>query len=165
MGSPLNVPKDFKPLFSNCLTHRRRNFVDVVESFPAEVEHVLGSLKVVYRADAVALERGMSEEEGLELHKEESGPVMEKLEKWLEAEIEERRVEPNSGLGKAIAYMLSRWEKLTLVLRVAGALIDNTIVERALKRAIVHRKNSLGTRIGIRAKSRIHESATLSSFK
>jgi len=34
-------------------------------------------------------------------------------------------------------------EKLTLFLRVAGAPIDNNLVERALKKAILHRKNSL----------------------
>lgn len=153
-GLSLNVPKDFVALFSNCLTHGRRNFVDVVESFPAEVEHVLESLKVVYRADALARERGMSSDERLELHKQESGPVMEALQKWLGDQIKERKVEPNSGLGKAIAYMQKRWKKLTLFLRVPGAPLDNTIVERALKRAILHRKNSLfyktenGARVG-----------------
>jgi transposase len=34
-------------------------------------------------------------------------------------------------------------EKLTLFLRVAGAPIDNNLVERALKKAILHRKTSL----------------------
>ena len=52
-------------------------------------------------------------------------------------------MEPNSGLGRAISYLLKHWEKLTLFLRAAGAPIDNNIVERALKRAILHRKNSL----------------------
>jgi hypothetical protein len=153
-GLALNVPEGFKGEQSNCLTHGRRNFVGVVESFPEEVRHVLESLEVVYRNDAVARQSGMSKEERLRLHQRESGPVMEALQKWLEARIEERRVEPNSGLGKAIAYMLSRWEKLTLFLRVPGAPLDNTIVERALKRAILHRKSSLfyktenGARLG-----------------
>lgn len=153
-GLSLNVPAGFKGEQSNCLTHGRRHFVDVVESFPGEVRHVLELLKVVYRNDAVARERGMSKEERLELHKLESGPVMETLEKWLKAQIKERKVEPNSSLGKAISYMQRRWEKLTLFLRVLGAPLDNTIVERALKRAILHRKNSLfyktenGARVG-----------------
>ncbi len=58
-------------------------------------------------------------------------------------QFDERRVEPNSGLGKAMAYLLRHWEKLTLFLRVAGALLDNNICERALKKAIRHRRNSL----------------------
>ena len=55
----------------------------------------------------------------------------------------QRRVEPNSGLGKAISYLLRHWDKLTLFLRVAGAPLDNNICERALKKAIRHRRNSL----------------------
>jgi transposase len=47
----------------------------------------------------------------------------------------QRRVEPNSGLGKAISYLLRHWDKLTLFLRVAGAPLDNNICERALKKA------------------------------
>jgi hypothetical protein len=55
----------------------------------------------------------------------------------------EHKKEPNSGLGKAISYLLNHWLKLTLFLRQAGAPIDNNIVERALKRAILNRKNAL----------------------
>ena len=35
------------------------------------------------------------------------------------------RLEPNSGLGQAIHYMLNHWEPLTLFLRQAGAPLDN----------------------------------------
>ena len=65
-----------------------------------------------------------------------SGPVMEGLHVWLVRQFDERRVEPNSGLGKAISYLLRHWEKLTLFLRVAGAPLDNNICEQALKKAI-----------------------------
>ncbi|RLB55844.1 MAG: IS66 family transposase, partial [Deltaproteobacteria bacterium] len=52
------------------------------------------------------------------------------------------QVEPNSGLGEAMQYVLTHWQALTLFLRVAGAPLDNNIVERALKKAILSRKNS-----------------------
>ncbi len=58
-------------------------------------------------------------------------------------QIEGKHVEPNSSLGQAINYMLKHWKKLTLFLRVPGAPLDNNICERALKMAILHRKNSL----------------------
>jgi hypothetical protein len=41
------------------------------------------------------------------------------------------KTEPNSGLGKAIAYLLSHWLKLTLFLQQPGAPIDNNIVNAA----------------------------------
>jgi hypothetical protein len=87
---------------------------------------------------------------------------MEKLHRWCEAQFEERRVEPNSGLGQAISYLLRHWEKLTLFLREPGAPLDNNVVERALKKAILHRKNSLfyktrnGARMGDLYMSLIH---------
>ena len=59
------------------------------------------------------------------------------------SQFDERLVEPNSGLGRAISYLLNHWHKLTLFLEKAGVPVDNNIVERALKKAILHRKNSL----------------------
>jgi hypothetical protein len=39
--------------------------------------------------------------------------------------------------------MLKHWKQLTLFLRVPKAPLDNNLCERALKKAILHRKNSL----------------------
>ena len=79
----------------------------------------------------------------LRYHKAHSGPPMKQLHKWMTDQLDSRKVEPNSGLGKAITYMLKHWEPLTLFLSVEGAPLDNNICERALKRAILHRRNSL----------------------
>jgi len=68
---------------------------------------------------------------------------MDELHSWLERQLAERKTEPNSGLGKAITYLLRHWRPLTLFLREAGAPLDSNIVERALKRAVLHRKNAL----------------------
>jgi hypothetical protein len=138
-----NIPRELKTLLANCLAHGRRQFVDVVKQFPEECRHVLESLGAVYRNDAIAKERNLSPEERLLWHQAESGPVLEDLHAWLGKQLDERRVEPNSSLGKAMAYLLRHWAKLTLFLRVAGAPLDNNICEQALKKAIRHRRNSL----------------------
>ena len=141
-----NVPKPSEPpptVLANCNAHGRRHFVKVTPSFPVECRFVLETLGEVYGYDAVAREQGLSPEERLRFHQQHSGPVMEKLHAWLEAQFAERKVEPNSGLGQAISYLLKHWEKLTLFLRRAGVPLDNNLVERALKKAILHRKNSL----------------------
>jgi hypothetical protein len=104
---------------------------------------VLEALAVIYRNDALARERNLSPQERLHFHQAESGPTMEGLHAWLIRQFEERLVEPNSALGDAISYLLKYWEKLTLFLRVPGAPLDNNICERALKKAILHRKNAL----------------------
>jgi transposase len=138
-----NLPPAFKTLLANCLAHGRRQFVDVADRFPDECRYVLESLGDVYKNDAIARERNQSPEERLAFHQTESEPILEKLRVWCMRQFEDRLVEPNSGLGAAISYLLKHWEKLTLFLRRPGAPLDNNIVERALKKAIVHRKNSL----------------------
>ncbi len=68
---------------------------------------------------------------------------MEDLEDWLHEQFDEKKVEPNSSMGKAISYMLNHWKALTLFLRVENAPLDNNLCEQALKRCILHRKNAL----------------------
>jgi transposase len=138
-----NLPQEFKTILANCLAHGRRKFVEQAESFPAECRYVLDRLAEVYRVDEQAREQGLSPEQRLALHQSVSGPVMQKLHEWLTAQLAEKKVEPNSGLGGAISYMLKHWAPLTLFLRQAGAPLDNNICERALKMAILHRKNAL----------------------
>jgi hypothetical protein len=137
-----NVPKlpaGVEILLANCLAHGRRQFVDVSENFPSECRYVLEMLGQVYGYDAEARERGLTPDERLRHHQERSRPVMDSLHAWLEAQLAERRTEPNSGLGQAISYLLRHWQPLTLFLRKAAAPLDNNIVERSLKRAVLHR--------------------------
>jgi transposase len=137
-----NAPAELQTILANCLAHGRRQFVDVANRFPGECRHVLESLAVVYRNEAQARKQKMSPQDRLVFHQTQSGPVMEELHAWLARQIDERHVEPNSALGSAMAYMLRHWKKLTVFLRVAGAPLDNNVCERALKKAILHRKNA-----------------------
>lgn len=137
-----NTSHDVKMLLSTCLTHGRRNYVNVVDDFPEECGLVLKLLAGVYRHDAAAKEQALSPEERLAFHQQNSAPLMNELHAWATTQVDSHGVEPNSGLGKAIAYMLRHWAKLTLFLRQAGAPLDNNVCERALKKAILHRKNS-----------------------
>lgn len=143
-GLDRNLPDEkFETILANCLAHGRRKLVDVVEGFPEECRYVLEELREVYRNDAATRQAKMSPEERLRYHQERSRPVMERLKVWMDGQIDQKKVEPNSGLGEAIGYMQKRWQKLTLFLREPGAPLDNTITERALKKAILHRKNAL----------------------
>lgn len=161
-GLSRNLPKPLQVILSNCLTHSRRRFVEVTENFPAKCQYVLESLGEVYHYDALAHEQGLSAEQRLSFHQVHSGPVMDRLQAWLRSQLEQNQVEPNSGLGEAIRYMLKRWDKLTLFLRQAGAPLDNTLCERALKKAVLHRKNALfyktenGSHVGDLYMSLIH---------
>jgi hypothetical protein len=137
-----NMPPELRTIIANCMAHARRRFVDVAGSFPDECLHVLGILKVVYANDALARAQRLSPEQRLHFHQAHSGPAMAGLQAWMDEQIQQRKVEPNSALGEAIAYMQKHWNELTLFLRVPAAPLDNNICERAIKKAILHRKNS-----------------------
>ena len=141
-----NVPKleeKLEILWGNCNAHARRRFVEVTPNFPEECRFVLESFRDVYGYEAEAKRRGLVPEARLRFHQEHSQPVMDALHAWFLAQFAEKKVEPNSGLGEAISYCLKRWTRLTLFLREPGAPLDSNLVERALKKCILHRKNSL----------------------
>lgn len=157
-----DLPPELQTIVAHCLAHARRHFVDVAMNFPAECLYVLQALKVVYTNEALAKNQGLSAEQRLDFHQKNSRAKMNELKAWLTAQLEEKKAEPNSGLGEAIAYMLKYWEELTLFLRQPAAPLDNNVCEQALKKAILHRKNAYfyqtanGARVGDLFMSLIH---------
>ncbi len=157
-----NTSSEFETIMANCLTHARRGFVDVAENFPDECRYVIETLAQVYKTEGIIKEQQMNPDERLEFHQFHSRPLMEELHLWLNKQINNKLVEPNSGLGQAIKYMLNHWSKLTRFLHTPGAPLDNNICEQALKRAILHRKNAMfyktlhGANIGDLFMSLIH---------
>ena len=137
-----NLPKKLKTLLCNCLTHGRRKFAEIIENWPEECWYVIETLKEVYANDEIARQKKMTPRERLEFHQKESSKYMSELKEWLDDQIDNKKVEPNSSLGLAINYMRKRWPELTRFLEVPGAPLDNNIVERALKLIIMFRKNS-----------------------
>jgi len=138
-----NVAGEFTTILANCLAHGRRQLVDVAEQFPEAARHVVQALAEVYKHDAQCRQDGCSPEQRLSFHRQHSKPIMDELERWTTEQINGKQVEPNSGLGRALRYLIKHWSELTLFLREVGAPLDNNVCERALKRAIIHRKSSL----------------------
>jgi transposase len=127
----------------HCLAHGRRQFSDLEAIFPTECRVVLDVLKQVFDHDEEAREQHMSPPARLTYHQEVSRPLMDELKGWLEQQVADRLVEPNSALGQAISYMQSHWTTLTRFLSIPGAPLDNNLAERVLKLFIRQRHNSL----------------------
>jgi hypothetical protein len=127
----------------HCLAHGRRQFTALEEVFPAEARQVITVLNQVFAHEAVTRDQAMTPAERLVYHQAHRAPLMTALHAWLEQQFPNRLVEPNSSLGKAFTYLLSRWETLTQFLRRPGAPLDSNTVERALKLIIRQRQNSL----------------------
>lgn len=155
-----NTVGDMDTVVAHCLAHARRKFVEVKKHFPEACRIYLENIREVYANEAATA--GMSPPERLAFHQERSRPVMDRLKEWLDTQLRERLVEPNSSLGKAINYSVNHWEALTTFLREPGVPLDNNQVERSLKRPILHRKNSMfykteeGARVGDLYMSLIH---------
>jgi transposase len=137
-----NMPTSLKATFINCLVHARRNFIDIEKFYPDECEVVVGIIGAIYANDAEARKQNLNDAARLTYHQKHSAKLMEDLKTRLEQQIDERRVERNSALGKAYHYMLRHWHKLTQFLRIPGAPLDNNTLEQALKILIRVRKNS-----------------------
>jgi transposase len=140
---PSNAADETTLIRCHCLAHGRRQFSDLEDVFPQECQVVIEALKQVFDHDEHARNAQLSAEARLAYHQAYSGPIMDALKTWLDTQRDERLVEPNSALGKAMAYMQTHWETLTRFLQIAGAPLDNNLVERALKLFIRQRKNSL----------------------
>lgn len=131
-----------------CLAHGRRKFTDIAVTFPDSCLHVLGELAKVYHHDQIAREQKMLPSERLKHHKEHSRPVMIALREWIDVQLDGNdevppACEPNSPLGEALRYLKKHWQPLTLFLRDGKAPIDNNICERAIKKAVLNRKNAM----------------------
>ena len=118
-------------------------FVDIIDHFPQECRYVIEVFAQVYAHDAHCRDEGLFGEQRLLYHQSHSSAPMQALHQWMKAQLDQKKAEPNGALGKVLNYMLNNWSALTLFLRKAGAPLDNNICERALKRAIRHRKNSM----------------------
>jgi transposase len=137
------VANDATVIRGHCLAHGRRKFSDLAEVFPHECQVVLEVISQVFDHDEQARREQLSPEARLAYHQAQSQPLMAGLKRWLDTQMDDQLVEPNSALGKAIGYMQSHWETLTRFLSVPGAPLDNNLAERVLKLFIRQRKNSL----------------------
>ncbi len=104
--------------------------------------HVLEELAKVYHHDQISKDQKMTPTDRLKHHKLYSRPVMNDLKLWIEDQLD-GKVEPNSGLGGALKYLKKHWKALTLFLKDGKAPPDNNICERAIKKAVLNRKNAM----------------------
>jgi hypothetical protein len=144
-GLAANTPKAHQDqaLDLSCLVHGRRQFVDIDEFFPRECARVLDAIATIYQHEAHCRDQRLTPAQRLAYHQEHSRAVMAALKTWMEQQLQERLVEPNSRLGGAFDYLRKRWAALTRFLHIPGAPLDNNTAERALKIILRLRKNSL----------------------
>ena len=125
----------------HCMAHARRYFEKALDNDRPRAEYYLCEIQKLYAIEGTAREQSLSHEKRYILRQEQSVPVLNELYQWLKNNIVE--VTPKSSIGQAIAYSLSRWEKLMLYARDGKLEIDNNLVENSIRPIAIGRKNYL----------------------
>lgn len=144
-----------------CWAHARRKFDEALKALPeAERKNpTLAREGLEFCNRLFAIEREIATatpEERLAVRAERSRPTVEAFLSWLRAQ--KPRTLPKSTLGKAIAYCLNQWDKLTAFLTDGRLELDNNRAERSIKPFVIGRKNWLfsNTPRGARASAVIY---------
>ncbi len=78
----------------------------------------------------------------LALRREKSAPILATIRHWAQVTVGL----PRSSLGKAVRYMLKRWEALSRFMEDPRIPLDNNAAERALRGPVVGRKVHYGSK-------------------
>jgi transposase len=119
-----------------------RKFRDIAET-DARSGWMLERIGALYKLErAIVLATDGEPVRQLQMRQEELQPLLEEIRLWALAQGGLRR----SAFGKAVAYVLSHWQGLTMLLNDATVPLDNNPAERALRGLVVGRKNHYGSR-------------------
>jgi transposase len=131
---------------AHCWAHVKRKFDEASEHFPQACSEVLGLIRQLYDVEREVPGAFPGDEDAqtlrLRLRKERSAPVLESIWQWA---LNQRGL-PRSDFGKAVRYMLERWNTLNVFVENPLVPLDNNHAERALRGPVVGRKNHYGSR-------------------
>jgi len=131
-----------KFIMALCNSHGRRGFSELAYQCPDETLYALELYAGVWANDTHCKEQGFDRKQRQAYHFQHSLPLMNELKQWCQAQTAEGGpVEPNSNLGRAMAYFVRHYEGLCAFCHVLGAPIDNNICERQIKLMVRGRKN------------------------
>jgi transposase len=95
----------------------------------------------LYHLEEGLRQSNASSDEVLAKRQEVAIPILKHLHQWLKENI--TQVLPQSSIGKAIGYALTRWDKLMQYTQDGILLIDNNLIENQIRPVAVGRKNYL----------------------
>ncbi len=137
-------------VLAGCWAHVVRRFQDAVPDHPA-AERALAWIGALYKLDHAA---GNDDVLRLELRRTKAPEILDELKAWLWSQAELTSL----SIGKAAAYTLGIWDRLTRFVEDARIPLDNNATERAIRGPVVGRKNHYGSksRSGTEVASRLY---------
>lgn len=125
----------------HCMAHARRMFNDALDNDQAVAEHAMQEIQKLYAIERHCKEQQLSFDAIKAVRQQQSVPILEALGKWMKEEY--IKAIPKSSIGKALAYSIERWEKLSLYTEDGRLNIDNNPVENSIRPVALGRKNYL----------------------
>jgi len=125
-------------LLAGCWAHVFRKFEEAQPDHP-EASLALGWISELYEIDERA---GSDLELKKQLRRTDSVEVLAKLKTWLWSQA----VLKSLSIGKAAAYAIANWERLTRFIENPLVPLDNNGTERAIRGPVVGRKNHYGSK-------------------
>jgi len=125
----------------HCMAHARRMFNEALDNDYERAFHALGEIQKLYEIERVSKEANINFEEIKAVRCETAAPILEGLGSWMQQQYVQ--VLPKSAIGKALAYSIERWHKLSLYITDGRLKIDNNPVENSIRPVALGRKNYL----------------------
>jgi transposase len=123
-----------------CLAHGRREFISLQETYPKECGEVIDIMDKVFKVEHEASDWVTLRE----LRRTKSAPLMDELKVKLE-EIQ-KNFFPKDEMNIAAGYILNSWTEFTTFLTDMTLPVSNNESERALRQAVLGRKNYRGSK-------------------
>jgi len=126
---------------SNCWAHARRKFIDAQSFDNAKASEILTLIAQLYGVEKHCREHDFTTDQIKQARQQQSVPILAAIHLALKTQLTTSL--PNSPLGKAIQYTLSRWQKLNVYIQEGFLSIDNNLVENSIRPIAIGRKNWL----------------------
>jgi transposase len=131
-------------VLAHCWAHVRREFVEIEKSFPKQCGEVLDHIRALYLVERECEKKGPEgDDDRRKLRHEKSRPIVDQIVEWFYRTLP--KCLPESGLHKAIGYMVHMWPGLVLFLDDPRIPLDNNGTERAVRGPVVGKKNHYGS--------------------
>ena len=133
-----------KVVLAHCWAHVRREFVEIEKSFPKPCGEILDLIRELFLLERECPQQGPEgDEDRQKLRHEKSRPVIDKIVEWFYRTLP--TCLPESGLHRAIGYMVHMWPGLVLFLDNPRVPLSNNGTECAARGPVVGRKNHYGS--------------------
>ena len=123
------------------MAHARRYFTEALNNDADRANFVLERIQQLYAIEHSCKEMALTNDQRKEVREKEAVPILDELGKWMKAQYIETL--PKSPIGKALAYSIERWDKLSLYTTDGMLNIDNNPVENSIRPVAIGRKNYL----------------------